>query len=59
MGKRFKVEEIVMKLREVEFTMNKGPDVAQACRQAVVPIRYTYNTPINNPVSPQDCNLTG
>ena len=59
MGKKFKEKEIVMKLREVEFAMNKGPDVAQACRQAVVPIRYTYNTPINNPVSPQDCNLTG
>jgi len=34
MGKRFKAEEIVMKLREVELAMNKGMDAAQACRQA-------------------------
>ena len=36
MGKRFKAEEMVMKLREIEFAINKGMDVAQACRQAGV-----------------------
>jgi len=42
MGKRFKAEEIVMKLREIELSMNKGMDVAQACRQAGVSDQSYY-----------------
>jgi len=42
MGKRFKAEEIVMKLREVELAMNKGLDAAQACRQAGVSEQSYY-----------------
>ena len=34
MGKRYKAEEIVMKLREIELFINQGMDVVQACRQA-------------------------
>jgi len=34
MGKRYRAEEIVMKLREIELSINKGMDVAHACRQA-------------------------
>ena len=34
MGKRFKGEEIVRKVREIELAMNKGMDVQQAGRQA-------------------------
>jgi len=33
MGKRFKIEEIVMKLREVEILLGKGMDISSACRQ--------------------------
>ena len=52
MGKRFKAEEIVMKLREVELAMNKGMDAAQACRQAVVSEQSYYRW------SPGPCNVT-
>jgi len=34
MGKRYRAEEIVMKLREIELSINKGMNVAHACRQA-------------------------
>jgi hypothetical protein len=34
MGKRYRAEEIVMKLREIELPINKGMDVDHACRQA-------------------------
>lgn len=33
MGKRFKTEEIVMKLREAEILVGKGMDISSACRQ--------------------------
>jgi transposase-like protein len=33
MGKRYKAEEIVMKLREIELSINQGMDVVHACRQ--------------------------
>jgi transposase-like protein len=33
MGKRFKTEEIVMKLREAEILLGKGMDITSACRQ--------------------------
>ena len=33
MRKKFKAEEIVMKLREAEILLGKGMDVASACRQ--------------------------
>ena len=33
MGKRFKPEEIIMKLREVEIQQGKGLDINAACRQ--------------------------
>jgi len=42
MGKRFKAEEIVMKLREIELAMNKGMDVQQACRQAGISEQSYY-----------------
>jgi len=42
MGKRFKTEEIVMKLREVELAMNKGMDVQQASRQAGISEQSYY-----------------
>ena len=32
MGKRFKPEEIIMKLREVEIQQGKGLDINAACR---------------------------
>ena len=32
MGKRFKAEEIVMKLREVEILTNKGMATPESCR---------------------------
>ena len=32
MGKRFKPEEIIMKLREVEIQQGKGLDTVAACR---------------------------
>jgi len=34
MGKRFKPEDIIMKLREVEIQQGKGLDITAACRQA-------------------------
>ena len=42
MGKRFKAEEIVMKLREIELAMNKGMDVQQACREAGISEQSYY-----------------
>ncbi len=42
MGKRYKAEEIVMKLREVELSINKGMDVVQACRQAGISDQSYY-----------------
>ena len=42
MGKRFKAEEIVMKLREIELAMNKGMETSQACRQAGVSEQSYY-----------------
>ena len=42
MGKRFKAEEIVMKLREIELAMNKGIDVQQACREAGISEQSYY-----------------
>ena len=42
MGKRFKAEEIVMKLREIELAMSKGMDAVQASRQAGVSEQSYY-----------------
>jgi len=42
MGKRFKAEEIVMKLREIELHMGKGMDAVQACRQTGVSEQSYY-----------------
>ena len=42
MGKRFKAEEIVMKLREIELSQSKGEDIHQACRQAGVSEQSYY-----------------
>ena len=42
MGKRYKAEEIVMMLREVELSINKGMDVVQACRQAGISDQSYY-----------------
>ena len=42
MGKRFKAEEIVMKLREIELAMNKGMETSQACRQSGVSEQSYY-----------------
>jgi len=42
MGKRFKAEEIVMKLREIELAMNKGMDVQQACREVGISEQSYY-----------------
>lgn len=42
MGKRFKAEEIVMKLREVELALNRGMDVIQASRQAGISEQSYY-----------------
>jgi len=42
MGKRFKAEEIVMKLREIELSMNKGTDASSACRQAGISEQSYY-----------------
>ncbi len=42
MGKRYKAEEIVMKLREIELFINQGMDVVQACRQAGVSDQSYY-----------------
>ena len=42
MGKRYKAEEIVMKLREIELSINKGMDVVHACRQAGISDQSYY-----------------
>ena len=42
MGKRYKAEEIVMMLREIELSINKGMDVVQACRQAGISDQSYY-----------------
>ena len=42
MGKRFKAEEVIMKLREIELSSNKGLEIAQACRQAGVSEQSYY-----------------
>ena len=42
MGKKFKAEEIVMKLREIELAMSKGMDAVQASRQAGVSEQSYY-----------------
>lgn len=42
MGKRFKAEEIVMKLREIELAQSKGMDTIQSCRQAGVSEQSYY-----------------
>ena len=42
MGKRYKAEEIVMKLREIELFINQGMDVVQACRQAGISDQSYY-----------------
>ena len=42
MGKRYKAEEIVMKLREIELSINKGMDVVLVCRQAGISDQSYY-----------------
>jgi len=42
MGKRYKAEEIVMKLREIELSINQGMDVVHACRQAGISDQSYY-----------------
>jgi putative transposase len=42
MGKRHKAEEIVMKLREIELSINQGMDIVQACRQAGISDQSYY-----------------
>ena len=42
MGKRFKAEEIVMKLREIELAQSKDMDIPQACRQAGISEQSYY-----------------
>ncbi len=42
MGKRYKTEEIVVKLREIELFINQGMDVVQACRQAGISDQSYY-----------------
>jgi putative transposase len=42
MGKRNKAEEIVMKLREIELSINQGMDIVQACRQAGISDQSYY-----------------
>ena len=42
MGKRYKAEEIVMKLREMELFINQDMDVVQACRQAGISDQSYY-----------------
>jgi len=40
--KKFKAEEIVMKLREIELMISKGSDTGQACRQAGITEQTYY-----------------
>ena len=42
MGKRYKAEEIVMKLREIELSINQGMDVVHACRQTGISDQSYY-----------------
>jgi len=42
MGKRYKAEEIVMKLREIELSINQGMDIVHACRQAGISDQSYY-----------------
>ena len=42
MGKRYKAAEIVMKLREIELSINKGMDVVKACRAAGISDQSYY-----------------
>ena len=42
MGKRYKAEEIVMILREIELSINQGMDVVPACRQAGISDQSYY-----------------
>ncbi len=42
MGKRYKAAEIVMKLREIELSINKGLDVVKACREAGISDQSYY-----------------
>ena len=42
MGKRYKAEEIVMKLREIELSINQGMEVVQACRQTGISDQSYY-----------------
>ncbi len=42
MGKRYKAEEIVLKLREVEIQQGKGLDVSGACRQVGISDQTYY-----------------
>jgi transposase-like protein len=42
MGKRYRAEEIVMKLREIELSINQGMDVVHACRQAGISDQSYY-----------------
>jgi putative transposase len=42
MGKKYKAEEIVMKLREIKFSINKGLHVVQACRQTGISNQSYY-----------------
>jgi putative transposase len=42
MRKRYRVEEIVMKLRKIEFSINMGMDVVQSCRQAGISDQSYY-----------------
>jgi len=40
--KRFKADEIVMKLREIELHTQKGMDIPQACRQTGISEQTYY-----------------
>jgi transposase-like protein len=42
MGKRYRAEEIVMKLREIELSINQGMDVVQACKEAGISDQSYY-----------------
>jgi putative transposase len=42
MGKRHKTEEIVMKLREIKLSINKGLGVVQACQQTGISNQNYY-----------------
>ena len=42
MGKRYRTEKIVMKLGEVEFSINKGLDIVQTCLEAGISDQSNY-----------------